>query len=197
MKAVETQELNEKQLKFCTEYVKDFNAKQAAIRAGYSAKTAEQTGSRLLSHVKVKAEIRSIQSKISDKVIVSREKVLAQYAKLAFFDPRKFYDQETGQLKRVIDLDEDSAAALTGVEVDEQVTMGDDDNDVIGDGPQVPIKTTATKKIKFTDMKAALDSICRMEGYNMPDKMLSFGKLETVVRYERDPEGNSPAEETT
>ena len=43
---------------FIMEYVVDLNGKQAAIRAGYSAKTAEVQASRLLSHVKVQAAIR-------------------------------------------------------------------------------------------------------------------------------------------
>ncbi len=194
LKTVEPEELNEKQLLFCIEYIKDFNAKQAAIRAGYTVRSAEVTGCRLLSHDKVAAKIRSIQSKYENKVIVSREKVLAQYAKLAFYDIRKFYD-ENGKLKRVIDLDEDTAAALAGVEVEEETTTTDNPDDIIGDAPIVDIKTS-TKKIKLSDMKGALDSICKMEGYNMPDKMLSYGKIETVVRYQRAEDNHNPPEET-
>ena len=47
------QTLTTKQKLFVSEYLVDRNAKQAAIRAGYSAKTAEVQGSRLLSNVKV------------------------------------------------------------------------------------------------------------------------------------------------
>ena len=49
--------LNKKQLKFVNEYIKDCNATQAAIRAGYSKKTADVKGSQLLAIVKVKAAI--------------------------------------------------------------------------------------------------------------------------------------------
>ena len=49
--------LTEKQKRFCDEYLIDLNATQAAIRAGYSPRTAEQAASRLLSFVKVQDEI--------------------------------------------------------------------------------------------------------------------------------------------
>lgn len=47
-------ELNEKQRAFIDEYVKDKNATQAAIRAGYSEKTAYSQGQRLLKKVEIK-----------------------------------------------------------------------------------------------------------------------------------------------
>lgn len=49
--------LTPKQKRFCEEYLIDLNATQAAIRAGYSPKTAEQTASRLLRNVKVQEYI--------------------------------------------------------------------------------------------------------------------------------------------
>ena len=48
-----TAKLTEKQQRFVEEYLIDLNATQAAIRAGYSAKTADQQGSRMLANVKV------------------------------------------------------------------------------------------------------------------------------------------------
>ena|SRR3990167_2838151 len=50
--------LNRKQLRFCQEYLKDANATQAAIRAGYSQKTAKAIGSRLLTKVDVKEKVQ-------------------------------------------------------------------------------------------------------------------------------------------
>ena len=45
--------LNDKQVKFCYEYVVDLNGTQAAIRAGYSAKTANRIADALLSKIDV------------------------------------------------------------------------------------------------------------------------------------------------
>lgn len=49
--------LNPKQQRFVTEYLVDLNATQAAIRAGYSPKTANQTGPRLLVNVGIREAI--------------------------------------------------------------------------------------------------------------------------------------------
>ena len=68
--------MNEKQKRFCEEYIIDHNATQAAIRAGYSEKTAKQIGSRLLTNVDVQACIRTAASKVSQDTIATAEEVL-------------------------------------------------------------------------------------------------------------------------
>jgi phage terminase small subunit len=55
--------LNPKRALFVTEYVIDHNATQAAIRAGYSAKTAKQQGARLLTDVDVCAAVAVLDAK--------------------------------------------------------------------------------------------------------------------------------------
>ncbi len=47
--------MNAKQKRFCDEYLVDCNATQAAIRAGYSARTANEQAARLLANVSIKA----------------------------------------------------------------------------------------------------------------------------------------------
>ena len=61
-----------KQLKFISEYTKDFNATQAAIRAGYSPKTAYSIGQELLK----KAEIQQAMQEITDNFIADRNERL-------------------------------------------------------------------------------------------------------------------------
>ena len=56
--------LNDQQMRFVTEYLKDCNGKQAAIRAGYAPRSAEVQASRLLSLDKVKNEIKARQSEL-------------------------------------------------------------------------------------------------------------------------------------
>ena len=65
--------LTNKQLAFCREYVKDSNGKQAAIRAGYSAKTAEVKASQLLRLVKIKQETGRIQAETAEKLDFDRD----------------------------------------------------------------------------------------------------------------------------
>jgi phage terminase small subunit len=68
--------LTEKQKRFADEYLVDLNAKQAAIRSGYSAKTAEQQASRLLSNVKVQEYIQNKQKKLEIKTELTAQWVL-------------------------------------------------------------------------------------------------------------------------
>lgn len=76
--SIETNELTDKQKRFADEYLIDLNAKQAAIRTGYSAKTAEVQGSRLLSNAKVLAYIRSKQKALEKKTSVTIEWIIEQ-----------------------------------------------------------------------------------------------------------------------
>jgi phage terminase small subunit len=70
--------MNPKQQYFVTEYSKDLNATQAAIRAGYSPRTAESQGCRLLSNGKVKAEIAKFLKESTDRATISLTDVIAE-----------------------------------------------------------------------------------------------------------------------
>lgn len=63
--------LTEKQARFVAEYLVDLNATQAAIRSGYSAKTAQEQGSRLLSNAMVSAAVSDGQSKAAKRAEVT------------------------------------------------------------------------------------------------------------------------------
>ena len=61
---------------FCKEYLIDLNATQAAIRAGYSEKTASETGSENLRKPRIVEKIQELMSKRAQKVEISSETVL-------------------------------------------------------------------------------------------------------------------------
>lgn len=65
-----------KQEKFCREWIKDGNGKQAAIRAGYSPKSATEQGSRLLSYANVQNRIAELMSKMESKDIADAKEVM-------------------------------------------------------------------------------------------------------------------------
>lgn len=75
--------LNEKQKKFCREYIKDFNATQSAIRAGYSQKTARPIGSRLLTYVAVQKYIKMLTDETKRQDIMSVQERLAFLTQVA------------------------------------------------------------------------------------------------------------------
>jgi len=68
---------------FAKEYVVDSNATQAAIRAGYSARTAKQQGSRLLTYVDVQSEVARLEREQRQAEKVDREYVIAGLRELA------------------------------------------------------------------------------------------------------------------
>lgn len=76
--------LTDKQKRFCEEYLIDLNATQAAIRAGYSPKTAEQTASRLLRNVKLQEYIAERQKELSRSTQITQERVIKELALIAF-----------------------------------------------------------------------------------------------------------------
>ncbi|NTF54409.1 terminase small subunit [Agrobacterium rhizogenes] len=76
--------LSAKQARFVQEYLIDLNATQAAIRAGYSAKTATVQASRLLTNVNVQAELSKKQSKIAERFEITKERIIDELAKIGF-----------------------------------------------------------------------------------------------------------------
>ena len=65
--------LNEKQKQFCEEYIIDLNGTQAAIRAGYSKKTANEQAAQLLAKLSIQEYIQKIKNKRSERVKYSQD----------------------------------------------------------------------------------------------------------------------------
>ncbi len=82
--------LSNKQRRFVDEYLVDLNATQAAIRAGYSARAANSTGPRLLKNPGIAAAVAERQERISNHLFVTAERVVLEYAHLAFADMRDY-----------------------------------------------------------------------------------------------------------
>lgn len=145
--------LTDKQASFVNEYIIDLNATQAAIRAGYSAKTANKIACNLLTKVDIQNSISERMKKREERTEITQDRVLQEYAKLAFFDARKLFNAD-GTPKPINELDDDTAAAVAGIDVLEEFEGTGDDRKFIG----------YTKKYKITDKKGALDSVARHLG---------------------------------
>lgn len=76
--------LTEKQQRFVDEYLIDLNATQAAIRAGYSVRTANEQGARLLANVSVQEYIARKMAERSRRTGVNQDRVVLELAKIAF-----------------------------------------------------------------------------------------------------------------
>lgn len=108
--------LTEKQRLFVNEYLIDLNATQAAIRAGYSVKTADQQGSRMLANVKVQEEIGRAMAERSKRTGVNQDKVVLELAKIAFVKITDIVD-EHGKIRP--DAAEDDLACIESVKYKE------------------------------------------------------------------------------
>jgi phage terminase small subunit len=167
--------LSAKQQRFVAEYLKDLNATQATVRAGYSVTSAHVTGSRLLSDAKISAAIAFAQAEIAKSHGVSMDWLIERYKRIADADTRKFYD-ENGNLKAIKDLDDASAYALAGVETDETTVEGR--------------VVSRIRKIKRWDPIKALDSLGRHLGMFAADNSRDVNvniTLETLITASQEP----------
>lgn len=116
--------LTPKQQRFVEEYLIDLNATQAAIRAGYSARTAEWQGPQLLGKIHVAAAVRAAQADRSSATRVDAAWVLSRLAQEAEADLSDLY-AEDGSLKPVRDWPKIWRQGLVqGVETDEDPEGG-------------------------------------------------------------------------
>ncbi len=76
--------LTAKQERFCTEYIIDLNATQAAIRAGYSVKTANRIASENLSKLDIQRKIQELQQKRAERTEITQDRVLKELAGIGF-----------------------------------------------------------------------------------------------------------------
>lgn len=145
--------LTAKQQRFCDEYLIDLNATQAAIRAGYKQKTATAIGCENLTKPYIQEYIQAKQKDLQSATGITQERILTEYAKIAFSDIRRLFD-DNSLLVAIKDIPDDIAACLSSVEVDQLWGATMDGREQIGD----------TKKVKMWDKMKALDSLGRHLG---------------------------------
>ena len=88
-----------KQQRFCEEYLIDLNATRAAIRAGYSPKSAKTNGPRLLENAGVRARVEAMMARLSRRTGVSAERVVRELARVAFASMPDVVDMRTATLR--------------------------------------------------------------------------------------------------
>lgn len=148
--------LTDKQEAFCQEYLIDLNATQAAIRAGYSEVSAKEIACGLLTKHNIQTRVSDLKAVRSEKTNITAERILNEYAKIAFSDIRNFYNAD-GSLKLPKDIEDKDAACLAGIEADELfgvIPGSDGERGRIGE----------TKKIKLYDKVRALDALGKHVG---------------------------------
>ena len=115
--------LTPKQQRFVEEYLIDLNGTQAAIRAGYSPRTACEQSAQLLAKLKVKHAVDAAMAERSARTGVTQDRVVRELARIAFADPTAIINFRTGEVRG--DLSEDDRAALAGVKVKDGDTVSE------------------------------------------------------------------------
>jgi phage terminase small subunit len=161
--------LNPKQRAFALEYLVDLNATQAAIRAGYKKEAANRAGWRLLRLPQVAAAIAAATAARAARTRVSADRVIEEYARLAFTDMRNYTEWGPAgiKLRPHTALSEAEAAAV---------------KELTEIGPK------GRPRIRLHDKRPALDALARHLGL--------FGRPgEPFVRYPLGYDMRTPAQE--
>jgi len=141
-------ELTEREERFCREYVCDaaLNATRAYRKAfphvAYS--TAKVNACKLLTQTNFSRRVKELAQDRFRRLGISIERVIAEIAKLAFYDPRDFFDDDN-RLKPLSELEPDQAAVIAGIETLHKITG--DDSDCMA----------VVTKIKLPDKRANLE----------------------------------------
>lgn len=128
---------------FVEEYLIDLNATQAAIRAGYSSKTAEQIGYQLLQKTSVSNAISKAMAERSRRTGITQDRVLLELARIGFSKITDAVDPATAKIKE--DASEDDLACIQSIKVK-------------------PNEWGTEREVKMYDKKAALVDIGRHLG---------------------------------
>ncbi len=118
-------ELTNKQECFCKEYLIDLNATQAAIRAGYSEKTAQRIGSENLSKPLIQAEIQRLMSARSEKVEINAAWVLSELKMIHSLDILDIMNEDVSAFKPLSQWPKIWRTSISGMDI-MAINNGDD-----------------------------------------------------------------------
>lgn len=152
--------LTAKQRRFVEEYLVDLNATQAAIRAGYSEKTARQMGDENLSKPDIAKAVQEAQAKRSERTEITQDMVLRELAKIGFADIRKVVRWSNTEVQVVEGDDGPMTVAYHGLMLTSADEIDDDTAAAISEISQ----GKEGLKVKFHDKKGALVDIGRHLG---------------------------------
>ncbi|HAE77919.1 terminase small subunit [Morganella morganii] len=132
--------LTDKQEMFCREYLIDLNATQAAIRAGYSEKTANRTASENLSKPDIQIRISELMKERSDRLQIDADYVLNRLVEIDQMDVLDILHDDGG-IKPIYEWPKVWRTSLSGMDLAEMFESKDGERDLVG----------ILKKIKWPD----------------------------------------------
>lgn len=158
--------LTDKEDRFCYEYCIDFNATQAAIRAGYSEKTARAIGYENLTKPRIQRKISAMKSNLAETAGISALRVLKEHEKIAFSNAWEMRS-DWMTLKEFESLSDDQKACIQEISTKTTKRKIPDSSDYIEE---------EFVKIKLYDKQKSLEGINRMLGFDAPVKNVHTGE---------------------
>ena len=146
--------LGKKQAVFVEEYLIDLNATQAAIRAGYSTKTAKEIGCENLSKPNIASHIDKAIAERSKRTGINQDRIIKELARIALVNPTKVINFDEATVRN--GSSDDDTACIASIKVKKIPTE---------DG------YITEREIKFHDKLKALDMLGRHNGMFKDDKI--------------------------
>ncbi len=143
---------NAKHERFCLEYVKDGNAKQSYIRAGYVPEGAEANGCRLTRNDKVKGRISHLQSQVAEECGLNARMITKELMRIGFANIQDVIGKDNA-IKDISGVPRGVAAAVESIQTDIRHDGG------VSDG------YTEKVKLRFHSKSKALENLGRRIGY--------------------------------
>lgn len=167
--------MTDQQRLFADQYLLLNNGTKAAIAAGYSERSARSQASQLLAQEDIEAYIEAQRSLAMTKTGITVQKVLTEYARIAFFDIKEVYAVD-GEMLNIHQMDEDTRRAIGSIKSSEEWGKDEDGKFVI---------TGTIKEVKPNDKIRALDSISKHLGlFEKDNKQKAINVNVTVTEEE-------------
>jgi hypothetical protein len=163
-------------MRFIDEYFVDFNGTQAAIRAGYSKKTANEQAAQILAKLNVKEEVERRKAELLEQTKLSALDYWKNLSEILKFDPSELFD-ENGIAKDMCDIPEHIRKSLKGYKVNSKIIN----------------KPTVDGKNEQQDAFSEVD-------FKYPDRLAAVKELGAALKISGDPPGvnfNFPVETLT
>ena len=139
------------QKRFCDEYLIDLNATRAYKVAYSNCKkddSARKAGSRLLTNVDVQNYISEKIKEREQRTEITQDMIIKELAKIALFNIKDIYN-ENGTLKKVTELDDDTAKAISGVKIQQKAGAMKISIDPEGKDEEIPIEHIPEQTVEF------------------------------------------------
>lgn len=141
--------LTPKQKRFCQQYLIDLHVANAAMRAGYSEKSAYSIGSENLTKPEIQAYIHDLQKNLEEKTQITTEKVLMELARIGFANVQDFVNGGNSILE-LKHMEREKVAAVSSVTSTVRESAGK---------RGAPSEITTVTKITFHDKVKALEDL--------------------------------------